>query len=186
MEPCPRVGALQFLKGDPVDVQSEIDKGKTVVIELFATWCGPCHQSIPHVTELQKQFPDVIIIGVSTSDTPEKLRPFLQQKGDQIGYRIAIDSLGAVSPLQTKFNVRGIPHAFVISEGKVCYSGHPMQPGFESSIKSAVQKYQQSLSTEDLLALPVSTLKKMLRDQGKSAAGCIEKSDLVNKLKAKY
>ena len=71
MEPCPRVGALQFLKGDPVDVQSEIDKGKTVVIELFATWCGPCHQSIPHVTELQKQFPDVIIIGVSTSDTPE-------------------------------------------------------------------------------------------------------------------
>lgn len=71
MDVIPRIGALQFLKGEAVDVQQEIDNGTVVILELFATWCGPCHQSIPHVTELQKKFPQAIFIGISTSDTAD-------------------------------------------------------------------------------------------------------------------
>ena len=65
---CLPIGGLQFIKGDFVDVQGKIASGDVVVLELFATWCGPCHQSIPHVSELQQRFPNVYIVGISDSD----------------------------------------------------------------------------------------------------------------------
>jgi len=41
------------------------DKDKTYVVEFWATWCGPCKATIPHLTKLQKEHPDVTFIGVS-------------------------------------------------------------------------------------------------------------------------
>jgi len=55
-----------WVKGKPVDLAA--GKGKQVyVIEFWATWCGPCRTSIPHLTELQKKFKDkgVTFVGVS-------------------------------------------------------------------------------------------------------------------------
>lgn len=73
-EVCPRIGSLDFIKGDPVDVQQLIDSGNVVVLELFATWCGPCHQCIPHVSELQRKYPQVTFIAVSCFATTRDTR----------------------------------------------------------------------------------------------------------------
>ena len=54
---------LTYIKGDPIVFEA----GKVYVVEFWATWCPPCRTSIPHLTEVQKQFKDkgVTVIGIS-------------------------------------------------------------------------------------------------------------------------
>lgn len=99
-----------------------------------------------------------------------------------------MDQFGSISQLQQKYNVRGIPHAFVIADSKVMFSGHPMEPSFENTIQVAVQNFmnkRSDMSRDDLMKLPVGELKNILRSKGLSAAGCIEKADLVDRIKGK-
>jgi hypothetical protein len=103
-----------------------------------------------------------------------------------------MDSSGAISPLKQKYGVRGIPHSFVIAEGRIQYSGHPMQPQFESTIQTFAQKATQAakaarlaaLTEDSIRAMSIGELKTTLRDLGLSAAGCLEKSDLVQRVLA--
>ncbi|MHC4306772.1 MAG: redoxin domain-containing protein [Planctomycetota bacterium] len=61
---APAVDIAHWLKGTEVE---EFETGKIYVLEFWATWCGPCKASIPHVSELQEQYKDydVTFIGVS-------------------------------------------------------------------------------------------------------------------------
>ena len=61
----PLVG-LTFVKGEPV----EFTPGKVYVVEFWATWCPPCKDSIPHLTELSKKYEDqgVVIIGITNEN----------------------------------------------------------------------------------------------------------------------
>ncbi|MBL0926934.1 MAG: TlpA family protein disulfide reductase [Phycisphaerales bacterium] len=96
--------------------------GKVVMVEFWATWCGPCRESIPHLGKLQKQFgDDLVIIGVS--DEPvSKVRPFMEKT--RFEYSVAVDTqrrlFSAPGP-------RGIPHAFIMSpDGVVRWQGNPL------------------------------------------------------------
>src|SRR6188474_3333423 len=57
----------EWVKGDAIDLATAKGK-KVLVVEFWATWCGPCRTSIPHLTEMQKKFKDVVFIGVSDED----------------------------------------------------------------------------------------------------------------------
>src|SRR5437868_8519116 len=59
---APAIKADKWVKGDAV---TGFEKGKVYVVEFWATWCGPCKESIPHLTALQKEHKDVTIIGVA-------------------------------------------------------------------------------------------------------------------------
>ena len=88
---APAISVSQWVKGDPVD---RLDPNKTYVVEFWATWCGPCRVSIPHLTELQKKYKDkgVTIIGVSVwSRIRDAVAPFVEQMGDKMDYTVAID-----------------------------------------------------------------------------------------------
>jgi thiol-disulfide isomerase/thioredoxin len=122
---APKLAIDTFVKGKEV---KEFEKGKTYVVEFWATWCGPCRTSIPHLTELQKKFKDkVVIVGVSDEDAGT-VKPFVDQMGDKMDYVVAVDkNEGTGAAYMKPFNVRGIPHAFVVNpEGKLVWHGHPM------------------------------------------------------------
>src|SRR5262245_54681841 len=73
-DPAPKLEVKEFVKGDAV---KSFDKGKVYVVEFWATWCGPCRTSIPHLTELQKKHKDVTFIGVSVFERDfGKVKPF--------------------------------------------------------------------------------------------------------------
>ena len=134
-DPAPRLEVKSFVKGEPV---SEFEPGKNYVVEFWATWCGPCKTSIPHLSELQKKNPAVTFIGVSVwEQDQEKVKPFVEEMGDKMAYRVAVDLVaekekgnqGAMAKTwMTAAGQNGIPAAFIVNrDGVVAWIGHPME-----------------------------------------------------------
>ena len=60
-----------------VDVNLESFRGKVILLNFWATWCGPCRAEIPSLVELQEQYKDdLVVLGLSVDDTAEKLLPY--------------------------------------------------------------------------------------------------------------
>jgi thiol-disulfide isomerase/thioredoxin len=60
-----------------VDVNLASFKGKVILLNFWATWCGPCRAEIPSLVELQEQYADdLVVLGLSVDDTAEKLLPY--------------------------------------------------------------------------------------------------------------
>ena len=127
-EPAAPLEISEWIKGEPVDLAAVKGK-KVVVVEFWATWCGPCRVSIPHLTEMQKKFAkrDVVFVGVS-DETSAKVKPFVDGMGDKMEYTVALDKDDKTSKgYMERYGINGIPHAFVVDkEGRIAWQGHPM------------------------------------------------------------
>jgi len=129
-DPAPKLDVKEFVKGEPIKA---FEPGKLYVVEFWATWCGPCRVTIPHLTELQKKHPEVAFIGVSVWEEDQaEVKPFVDEMGDKMEYRVALDNVpegadGAMAESWMKAaDQNGIPTAFIINkEGKIAWIGHP-------------------------------------------------------------
>jgi len=156
----------------------------------------------------------VVVIGISNETDESKLRKFVAGMGDKMQYRVAMDRDGVMDAWSEKYSVQGIPHAFVIDwEGRVRWSGHPMG-GLDKQLEATVNEFKQwkqrtgkeqtqsrsaagtgggdisanqlkAMSEEELKTKSVSELMHIMRDAGLDTAGCIEKTDLINRIKGK-
>lgn len=124
-DPAAKLKGLQWIKGGPVELKKDV----IYVVEFWATWCPPCRVSIPHLTKLQKKFKDmkVTVVGIST-ESVDKVEPFVKDKGDEMDYVVAVDPQRKISDGYMKaYNQRGIPTAFVVDKQlRVVWVGHPM------------------------------------------------------------
>lgn len=126
-----------WVKGAPVDI---LDGKNIYVVEFWATWCGPCRTSIPHLSELQKKYKNkhVVFIGISTEEK-ELVSPFVKQMAEKMDYHVACDKEHQTHESFMKaYGQDGIPTAFIIGkEGKVLWLGHPMND-LESTLDEIV------------------------------------------------
>ncbi len=138
--PAPDLAISKIVKGDEV-APSLKDSGKITVVEFWATWCGPCRQSIPHLTELQKKYKDknVRIIGIS-DETEDQVKPFVETQGASMEYTVALDQEKKTwAAFAEPFGLTGIPHAFVVdAAGTLVWHGHPMD-GMDKVIDKLVE-----------------------------------------------
>jgi thiol-disulfide isomerase/thioredoxin len=124
-DPAPAKLPSAWIKGDRV---SALDPKKTYVIEFWATWCGPCVASIPHLAELQAKLKGdgVQVISIHVSSGAETADAFVRKNSKQMAYTVAKDANGAMGKAWMEAaGMSGIPCSFVVAGGKVAYIGHP-------------------------------------------------------------
>lgn len=134
-DPAPKLNVRKFVKGTPV---TQFEKGKTYVVEFWATWCGPCRESIPHLTEMAKKNKAVTFVGVSVWENDQSLVvPFVEKMGAKMDYHVAMDAVpvgqnGQLGAMATTWmqaaEQNGIPAAFIVNkDSKIAWIGHPMK-----------------------------------------------------------
>jgi cytochrome c biogenesis protein CcmG/thiol:disulfide interchange protein DsbE len=101
-------------------------KGKYVLIEYWATWCGPCRRSIPLLNGFHKKYGDeLVVIGIS-EESEEDVRKMVEPK---IDFHLAIDTK---KRMKNELGVFGIPHIIILEPGGcVIWEGFPLQKGYE-------------------------------------------------------
>ncbi|KAK3816645.1 MAG: thioredoxin-like protein [Benniella sp.] len=190
----PFVDDFLVISGDSsTTVGGPIPEGRTkvVVLEFWATWCGPCLQSIPHLSELQRKYKDVdvTIIGSTNEKDEQKIRQFVQEKS--MNYTVVIDKNGSLhSKVFKPSGSQGIPFAAVIVNNKIVFSGHPMDPAFARTLEEAAS--EASSTRKEPVALPLITqtydelmqlrpkeLRQILEDRGIKSVGLSEKSEFA-------
>jgi thiol-disulfide isomerase/thioredoxin len=134
-KPAPLNYTLKDMNG--IDVKLESFKGKVILLNFWATWCGPCRVEIPYLIELQRQYNnDLVILGVSVDDPAEKLKPYATEM--KINYPLLVgngrqDFQDAYGPFW------GIPvTVFVSRDGRIHkkHSGIASKEQFEHEIMS--------------------------------------------------
>jgi thiol-disulfide isomerase/thioredoxin len=108
----------ELFRLDGQAIKSSQLQGKVVLVDFWATWCGPCKRSIPHLIDLHREYKDkgVEVIGVSVDQAgPRVVRPFVEKFA--IDYPVV---MGTGKVVQDFGGIRGIPTAFIISQdGKI-------------------------------------------------------------------
>lgn len=103
----------EWVSGGGVSLESL--KGKYVVLDFWAVWCGPCVEGLPRVQALSSKYKDLVAIGIHAPGTPrDQVAAFLKSKG--ITYQNAIDADEDLKVGKTAraYGPTGIPHMFLI------------------------------------------------------------------------
>ena len=110
---------LKDLSGKEVALASFKDSGKVVLLNFWATWCGPCKAEIPGFVKLQEKYKDkLVILGYSVDDSAEQAKKFVDEY--KMNYPILLGE-GREDVQDAYGPIWGIPASFIISkDGKVC------------------------------------------------------------------
>jgi thiol-disulfide isomerase/thioredoxin len=120
-----------------VDVRLDSFKGKVILINFWATWCGPCKAEIPSLVELQEEYADdLVVLGFSVDDPAEKMKPYAEEY--KVNYPLLVgngreDVQNAFGPLY------GIPVTVIIGRDGIIakkHTGIGSKEQFEREIKA--------------------------------------------------
>ena len=131
------VASYDFVLKDQhnVPVKMADYKGKVVIVNFWATWCGPCKIEIPDFVKLYSEYKDkgLVIVGISIDDSPEQLQSFMQElKMNYPVLQMTPDVESAWGPFY------GYPTSFVVArDGSICtkHLGAASKEQFERDIK---------------------------------------------------
>ena len=115
--PLPQLEGLARDGAQVPGLDPQIFKGKVSVVNVWASWCVPCHDEAPLLTELAKD-KRLQIVGINYKDAPDNARRFLSRYGNPFGI-VGVDGNGRAS---IEWGVYGVPETFVIGrDGTIHY-----------------------------------------------------------------
>jgi cytochrome c biogenesis protein CcmG/thiol:disulfide interchange protein DsbE len=113
-------------------------KGKVSVVNVWASWCVPCHDEAPLLIELARD-KRLQIVGINYKDAPDNARRFLGRYGNPFGI-VGVDGNGRAS---IEWGVYGVPETFVVGrEGTIVYKlvGPVTPANFDTVLKAEIDK----------------------------------------------
>lgn len=133
---------LQLLDTSKLKLSKVLGRRKIVIINFWATWCGPCRREIPELIALQKDYKnkDVEIFGLSIED-PQQYRELVQSFAKQfdINYKVGFSSMGMFMTFNGADQRKSIPQTFVFGrDGKLLQHIKGMRPAFKDYLQQTV------------------------------------------------
>jgi len=124
-----------------VEIDWKAYRGKVVLVDFWATWCGPCIREMPHVRELHEKLgkQGFVVLGVNLDRKPEALAEFLKE--NKLPWSNLVDE--GAQQAATKYGVRAIPTMMVINQqGKIAAVGHRVG-GLKATIEKLLAEGKQ-------------------------------------------
>jgi thiol-disulfide isomerase/thioredoxin len=105
-----------------VDVKLDSFKGKVILLNFWATWCGPCKAEIPSLVELQEKYADdLVVLGFSVDDPAEKMKPYAEEY--KVNYPLLVGN--GREDVQNAFGpMLGIPVSVIIGRDGIIAKKH--------------------------------------------------------------
>jgi uncharacterized protein (TIGR03435 family) len=123
-QPAPNLRFATVLNGSQPSLTLAQLRGKVVLLEFWATFCGPCLTAMPHLQELQRQFGGRLQVVAISPDTPARLGRFLQARPSNLLFASVVGAAG--DSLQRLFSYQIIPHSVLLdAAGRVVASTEP-------------------------------------------------------------
>ena len=130
--------ALPVALGNEKWLTDKVDtEGKVIMLDFWATWCGPCKQFSPIANQLQVKHKDKLaVLAIAGQNDPEStVQSYIDQHS--VAYSHLYDANQSV---YKSLNVRGIPHVVLIStDGVIRWQGFPMGSGFEQALEQILE-----------------------------------------------
>jgi thiol-disulfide isomerase/thioredoxin len=117
-------------------------KGKVVLIDFWATWCGPCREALPHLREIARKFQGqpLVILSVSLDSEENQWKEFVAKNG--MTWMNCRDGKFD-GPIAKMFDVRAIPHTFTIDADGVLQDEHIGDAAIEGKLKKQIARARE-------------------------------------------
>jgi thiol-disulfide isomerase/thioredoxin len=117
-------------------------QGKVVLLDFWATWCGPCREALPHMRSIAKNFQGqpLIILSVSLDNDEQKWKDFIEKNG--MTWLQARDG-GFEGRISRAFSVNAIPHTFTIDADGVLQDERIGDASIEGKLKKLVARARE-------------------------------------------
>jgi peroxiredoxin len=126
---------LQSRSGEMVSLEGL--RGDVVMINFWATWCGPCRQEMPHLEALHQRYSDLgfTLLGVNVEENSRLSDKFLQET--PVTFDILFDPENGVSEL---YDVIAMPSTVLVDRGgNMRFIHHGYQPGYENEYQTQIR-----------------------------------------------
>lgn len=129
--------SLKNLSGQTVSLSDLLDEGP-VLLDFWATWCGPCIKELPFIQNLHEEFSDsgITIVGISEDGTKtvSKVKPFIKTR--RYTFPVLLDTNQQVMRM---FKISSIPYVCIIdTSGELFYSHIGYKPGDEKELRKKI------------------------------------------------
>ena len=135
-QPLPDLTLPSLDDGRPVALRSLATGGKLVLVNVYASWCGPCEVEAPQLMVLKDQ--GAVLIGVAYKDAPTNTQAFLARVGDPYAYRL-VDRDGRAG---IELGVTGVPETYLVDGKGTILAKYPA-PLSETDVKSLLVRLRR-------------------------------------------